>query len=71
MGAAIHNRVHNNLDPWHGRNHLVNESCNNHDNPQNRSLDSNRQNPGSCAPSRLEQKYKFKHANTGVEVEHA
>ena len=28
---------------------------NNHNNPQNHSLDSNRQNPGSCAPSRPEQ----------------
>ena len=27
----------------------------NHNNPQNRSLDYNRQNPGSCAPSRPEQ----------------
>jgi len=52
MGAAIHRGSINRLR--HGRSHPVNESCNNHNNPQNHSLDSNRQNPGSCAPSRSE-----------------
>ena len=39
----------------HGHNHPVNESCNNHNNPQNRNLDPNKQNLGSYAPSWSEQ----------------
>ena len=70
MGTTIHNRVYKNPDPRHGCNHPIRidkrdsgmvaaiqsvSHVTNHNNPQNRSLDSNRRNPGSCAPSRPKQ----------------
>ena len=69
-GRSIHNRVYNNPNLRHGRSHPVRidkrdsgmviaiqsvSHVTNHNNPQNHSLDSNRQNPGSCAPSQPEQ----------------
>ena len=54
MGATIQWGLINRLK--HGCIHPVNESCNDHNNPQNRNLDLNRENPRSCAPSRPEQR---------------
>ena len=86
MGAAIHNRVYNNLDPRHGRSHPVRTDkrdssmdasiqwvshVTNHDNPQNPQPGFQQTKSRVLRSISTRKKYKFKHANKWAEVEHA